>query len=160
MEGCRRHLETPVSHLQPTGCTGPGERRVAGQGVDVNPLTATLLLVLFLSHVPAGLSPSLGGPTAATLGVSVLSTMSCFQNVKCLRSSRLPLKQPMPEPGFHQWSGCGSCVTSLPSCHPSVLHVLFGGQTPLFMKDHGSVIFQLNLIRKTDLEFYSDGKGI
>lgn len=51
-------------------------------------------------------------------------------------------------------------MSLLPFSHPSVPQVLFGGQNSLFMKDHGSLIFQLNLIRKTDLEFYSEGKGI
>lgn len=49
-------------------------------------------------------------------------------------------------------------MSLLPVCHPSVLQGRLVGNS-LFMKDHGSVIFQLNLIRKTDPQILLGGKG-
>ena len=111
------------------------------QGVDFNPLTTTSLFVLLLSHICL---------IAALPTVSVLNAI-CFRFVKCLRSCGPSLEWSMLDPGFCQCVDYRSCVMSPPHfCHPSVLQVLLVGNS-LFKKDHGSVIFQLNLIRKADL---------
>lgn len=128
--------------------------------MDFNPLMAAPLCVLLLSCIPSWISPPLHSLSIATSRASVLNTTCCFLYVACLRSDGLSVTWSMLDPAFPQCSDCRSCIPSLlPLHHPSVLQVLLVGNS-VFLKNHGSVIFQLKLIRKTDLRILPVGKGI
>lgn len=113
--------------------------------MDLNPLTAASLFVLLLSHI-------------ASWSQSICPwSYCCYTDCLCSKCHVLLLICQVSEvswaifgvvhadPVICWCTDCRSCDMS-----PLPLQVLLVGKF-LFMKDNGSVIFQLNLIRKMDL---------